>query len=215
MWYFLCLNIARFFFLLIGGVKGLGRRNVPESGALIVAPLHVSNLDPPAVACGTNRHLRFMAKEELFGSRIFGALIRSLGAFPVKRGDGDIEAIRYAMRCLERGEAVLVFPEGHRGDGKTMGPINRGVAMLAKRTGARVLPVGVVGTHIAWPKGQKRIVRSKIRIAYGESFTYADVAKGTTEKENRDMFATELSTRIARLCSDNGLPIKTELTTAR
>src|SRR5438309_1676351 len=78
-------------------VIGVGRKNVPDSGPLIVAPNHMSNLDPFAVACGTNRHLRFMAKEELFHSKFVGGLIGSLGAFPVKRGESDTEAIRKAM----------------------------------------------------------------------------------------------------------------------
>jgi 1-acyl-sn-glycerol-3-phosphate acyltransferase len=208
MWYHFVLILARGVFWLIGGVKGVDEHNVPRKGGLIVAPLHVSNLDPEAVACGTNRHLRFMAKEELFKGKFLGWLIRSLGAFPVKRGEGDTESIRFAMECLEKGQAVLIFPEGTRGDGKHIQPINRGVAMLAKRTGVPVLPVGVVGTHIAWPKGQKKIKRAKMRIIYGKPFTYAEIATGANEKENREIFARELQLRIANLCAKGGLTLE-------
>lgn len=207
IWYHIALNLARVGFWFIGGVRGVDEKNVPRSGPLIVAPLHVSHLDPPAVACGTNRHLRFMAKEELFHSRLFGGLIRSLGAFPVKRGENDTEAIRLAIQLIEKGEAVLIFPEGTRGDGKHIQPINRGVAMLAKRTGAKVVPVGIVGTHVAWPKGQKKIRRAKIRIVYGEPFTYEEIAKGASEKENRELFAHELQARIVALCAREGLEL--------
>jgi len=210
VWYHFVLNLARMAYWCIGGVKGIDEKNVPRSGPLIVAPLHVSHLDPPAVACGTNRHMRFMAKEELFHNKAFGWLIRSLGAFPVKRGSNDTEAIRSAIQMIENGEAVLIFPEGTRGDGKHIQPINRGVTMLAKRTGAKVMPVGIVGTHVAWPKGQKKIRRSKILIIYGEPFTYADVSTGENERENREIFAHELQSRIAKLCGDHGMPLDVE-----
>ncbi|HWA83389.1 MAG TPA: lysophospholipid acyltransferase family protein, partial [Fimbriimonadaceae bacterium] len=170
---------------------------------------HVSNLDPPAVACGTNkRQLAFMAKEELFKG-LFGKLIASLGAFPVRRGDSDTEAIRKALALLEQGRAVLVFPEGTRGDGKTMGPINRGVAMLAKRSGAMVLPVGVIGTHVIAPKGGKGLKRHRTILAYGEPFTYEQTSTGQSEKENRELFARELERRIIALCAAHGLQLKT------
>src|SRR5436190_18063312 len=156
-WYAFVLRLVRngFFRLVTGGLRSIGEENIPKTGAVIFAPNHVSNLDPPAIACGTNkRQLAFMAKEELFKGP-FGKLIASVGAFPVRRGEGDTEAIRKTIALLEEGRAVLVFPEGTRGDGKQLGPINRGVAMLAKRTNATVLPIGVVGTHVVAPKGGK------------------------------------------------------------
>ena len=208
LWYYFILNLARFVFFLLGGIRSRGKVNVPKSGATIIAPLHVSHLDPPAVACGTNRRLRFMAKEELFHHRQFGWLIRSLGAFPVKRGEGDTESIRLAMKLLESGEAVLIFPEGTRGDGVTMNPMNKGVPMLAKRTGAQVVPVGVVGTHKAWPKGKSKPSRHRITLIYGEPFTYADVATGATEKENREIFLRELERRLMELCAGAGLNLR-------
>jgi 1-acyl-sn-glycerol-3-phosphate acyltransferase len=215
LWYTICLYLARFVYWTLGGLKGVNEHNVPRSGPLIVAPNHVSLLDPPAVACGTNRHLRFMAKEELFRAKGFGWLIRSLGAFPVSRGEGDTEAIRTAINAINSGDAVLIFPEGTRGNGKVIQPVNRGVTMLAKRTGAKVMPVAIVGTHLVWPKGQKKIKRGKIRIVYGVPFTYEEVAKGSNERENRETFALELQKRIAQLCNDNGMPVKIEPNTER
>lgn len=207
-WYkFARFTTKHFFYGTRGGLSSVGQENIPLTGPLIVAPNHVSYLDPPAVACGTNRRqLRFMAKEELFKG-FMGKLITSLGAFPVKRGEGDTESIRRAIAVLEAGEALLIFPEGTRSDGVTMGPINRGVAMLAKRTGAPVLPVGIIGTHIVKPRsgaGQKH----PMLIAYGSPFTYAETATGANEKENRDRFASELERRILALCQTNGLAIK-------
>lgn len=209
-WYAFVLRLVRnvFFRVITGGFSSLGEENIPKPGAVIFAPNHVSNLDPPAVACGTNkRQLTFMAKEELFKG-LFGRIIASVGAYKVRRGESDTESIRRTLGLLDAGRAVLVFPEGTRGDTKRMGPINRGVAMLAKRSGAPVLPVGVIGTHIVMPKGQKGLKRHRILVVYGEPFTYQQIATSNSEKENREIFARELESRIIALCGAHGLPLK-------
>jgi len=196
-----------FFYGLKGGLTSTGEENIPLTGPIIVAPNHVSYVDPPAVACGTKkRQLRFMAKEELFKGAL-GALITSLGAFPVKRGEGDTESIRKSLAILEGGEALLIFPEGTRSDGKTMLPINRGVAMLAKRTGAPVLPVGIIGTHIVMPRGGGGR-KHPMKIAYGKPFAYEEISTGKNDKENRELFAQELEKRILALCNENGFALK-------
>jgi 1-acyl-sn-glycerol-3-phosphate acyltransferase len=139
---------------------------------------------------------------------LFGKIIASVGAFPVRRGESDTESIRKTIALLEEGRAVLVFPEGTRGDCRRLGPINRGVAMLAKRTNAPVLPIGVVGTHVIAPKGQKKLKRHRITIAYGNPFTYSEIATGSSEKENRELFAQELERRIIALCAAHGLALE-------
>jgi 1-acyl-sn-glycerol-3-phosphate acyltransferase len=207
MWYaFARFATKTFYYGALGGLRSKGDQNIPMHGAVILAPNHVSNLDPPAVACGTKRReLRFMAKEELFKG-LFGRLIASLGAFPVKRGEGDTEAIRKALALLEAGEALLIFPEGSRGDGLTLGPINRGVAMMAKRTRAPVVPVGIIGTHVVKPRGGGGR-KHPMLVVYGEPFTYEQIATGGKESENRERFAQELERRILALCGANGLPL--------
>lgn len=204
LWYFFVLNIARFLFFLNGGIRS-NAENMPKSGALIVAPIHLSHFDPPVVACGCNRMLRFMAKEELFKGAL-GWLVRSLGAFPVRRGEGDTESIRYTMNALEKGQAVLIFPEGTRGDGKHIGPMSKGVALIAKRTGVPILPVGIIGSHIALPKGAKKPRRSRIRIVYGKPFTFAEVAG--EGKGDRDRFLAVMAEKLQEVCAQGGLNLE-------
>lgn len=207
-WYkFIRWLVRNTFFRYTGGLKAVDKNNVPKEGGVIVAPNHVSHVDPPAVGCACPRDLRFMAKEELFKG-IFGWLIASLGAYSVKRGEGDTEAIRKTIALLEAGEAVLVFPEGTRGDGQHLQPMEKGATMLAKRTGAWVLPVAIVGSHIVLPKGKSKLGKSQIKIAYGEPFKYEDVLPGGTEKERREEFAKELQARLLKLCEQHGLPLK-------
>jgi 1-acyl-sn-glycerol-3-phosphate acyltransferase len=147
-----------------------------------------------------------MAKSELFKG-IFGWGIRSTGAFPVRRGENDTEAIRKAIELLNDGQVLLLFPEGERGDGMKLGPINRGIAMLAKRTGAPIIPTAIVGTHAMLPRGGKRAKRGHVTVAFGEAFTYAEVAKGSSS-EARDAFAMELERKLLELCASNGLTLQ-------
>lgn len=211
MWYAFIRWLVRnaFFRLGLGGLRSVDETNMPRSGAVIVAPVHFSYLDPPAVACGTRRSLTFMAKEELFRHGLFGWLIRSLGAFPVRRGESDTEAIRLTLRLLEEGRAVLMFPEGTRGNGTTLGPITRGIGMIAKRSGAPILPVGIVGTFEAWPKGAKKLKRHRITLVYGKPFTYEEITKGMPEREGREAFAKAVEAALIEACARGGLQLRT------
>ncbi len=209
LWYRFVLWVVRWlFFGATGGMRIKGRKNIPWQGPLIVAPNHTSNLDPPATACAIHRQVTFMAKADLFRVPIFGALIRSLGSFAVHRGEADTEAVRLALKLLGEGKAVLVFPEGTRGDGRTMLPVNRGVALLAKRSGAPVLPVGIAGTHRKMPRGKSFPKFGRVTVAFGEPFLYSDVAAHASEAENREAFAVHLESRILALCAQAGLELK-------
>jgi 1-acyl-sn-glycerol-3-phosphate acyltransferase len=200
--------VKHLYFGTHGGMRSVGQENVPKTGPVLIAPVHLSHLDPPAVACGMRRRLRFMAKEELFHHRLFGKLIFSLGAFPVRRGETDTESIRKAIALLEEGEVLLMFPEGTRGDGESIQEMTRGVAMLAKRTKAAVVPVGIIGTNVVMPRGKSKGDKHLVTLAYGKPFTYEAIATGSNERQNREMFASELQKRIVALCTEHGMPLK-------
>ncbi|MBL8064312.1 MAG: 1-acyl-sn-glycerol-3-phosphate acyltransferase [Chthonomonadaceae bacterium] len=203
IWYSLVSWIVRtFFFGFLGKVQVSGRDRVPKSGPLIVACVHMSHLDPPLMGSHFPRELRFMAKAELFRHPLFGPLIRSLGAFPIERGSGDMTAIRQSLQWLKEGRAILVFPEGHRGDGQAMNPILPGVAVLASKSGAPVIPVGVNGTQLMWPRGAKKPKRGRITVVIGEPF----VADGASREE----FCETVGIRIALACREAGLDLKTD-----
>ena len=197
-------------FLFTGGIRGLNVENVPLEGGVIIAPIHLSHLDPPALAC-TMRHRRLlaMAKEELWKNKAFGWLIAQIGAHPVKRGEGDTESIRWCLEQLSAGHALLVFPEGTRGDGTHLLPMARGVAMLAKKSGVPVVPVGIIGTHRILPHGSGKRQRSQITVAYGKPLRYDDFDQGKPDRLARTEFLHALAKEIAKLCQINGLPIVT------
>jgi 1-acyl-sn-glycerol-3-phosphate acyltransferase len=197
-------------FFFTGGIQAINPENVPSSGGVIIAPIHLSHLDPPALAC-TMRHRRLlaMAKEELWKNKAFGWLIAQIGAHPVKRGEGDTESIRWCLEQLSAGHALLVFPEGTRGDGTHLLSMARGVAMLAKKSDVPVVPVGIVGTHRILPHGSGTRQRSRITVAYGKPLRYSDFAQNKPDTLARTEFLRALAKEIANLCQTNGLPIVT------
>lgn len=140
------------------GVRVEGAEHIPETGAVILAPNHKSNFDPPIVGVAVkNRVVHYMAKEELFKNPIFAWILRQFGAFPVKRGSVDRIAIRRAVKELKEGNMLGIFPEGTRIQREGLGRFHSGMASLAFMTGTPILPVAVIGT-IPLPKKKEPIV---------------------------------------------------------
>jgi 1-acyl-sn-glycerol-3-phosphate acyltransferase len=123
---------------------------LPETGPVIVAPNHKSFFDAFFVGMATRRPVRFMAKRELF-RRPFGGLVVRLGAFPVRRGEGDREALETARAILRQGGVVVLFPEGTRvEDPDALGAPHHGAGRLAIETGAPIVPTAIAGTSRLW-----------------------------------------------------------------
>lgn len=145
----ICPLLQQLLLRLLQAVFGMtvsGRRNVPRSGGVIIACNHISNLDPPVLGSAVPRRASFMAKAELFTSRAGEFFLPRLGAFPVNRDSVDTAALRTALAELERGRALIVFPEGTRSHDGRMLPLKAGVGLIAARSGAPVLPAFMWGT---------------------------------------------------------------------
>jgi len=143
-----------------------GRENVPATGGVILASNHISWWDPPVVGCSVSRPVRFMAKAELFRIPVLGPAIRNLGAFPIRRGKPDRQALRIAVNCIEAGEVLGMFPEGTRIKGDELGRAQDGIGFIALRTNAPIVPVAIVADYR---------LRSEVRVIFGESFRAQDV----------------------------------------
>ncbi len=135
------------FFLVYFRLQRIGREYIPGSGPVLFAANHRSFLDPFVIGALTRRPVYYMAKRELFERPWQAFLLSSLGAFPVDRGAGDQHAMATARAILQRGDCVVVFPEGTRVRPGPLGPPHRGVGRLALQTGAPVVPVAVIGTE--------------------------------------------------------------------
>lgn len=150
-----------------------GAERIPAEGAAIVAPNHKSFWDSFFLAAATRRHLRFMGKSELFEGRLGRALVR-LGAFPVRRGASDADALETAREILRQGGLLALFPEGTRvRDPETLGSPRRGAGRLALEAGAPLVPAAITGTEKLFlgPIPRPR----RVQIAFGEPISVVDL----------------------------------------
>jgi len=177
-----CLGIAKVAFRL----HVEGQKFIPHSGPVILASNHVSYIDPIIIGIAVRRPIRFMAKKELFGSPLFGWLIRRFGAFPVNRDRANLQAFKQAISLLGAGEVVAIFPEGTRGDGIHLRPAKSGIGLIAARTGAPVIPVFHTGTGKVFPRGAWLPRLGRITIKFGMPCRFA----GGQANRGEDRIAT-------------------------
>src|ERR671923_902095 len=154
-------------------VSRTGRRHIPD-GPVILAANHRSFLDPFVIGICLRRPMYFMAKKELFENRLQGWLLNCLGAFPVRRGESDEDSVRTALDLLDRGQAVVIFPEGTRIRSGSLAKPKRGVGRLALQSGVPVVPVAVTGTEYARSRGL-RIKPVKVCLRFGSELTFPRV----------------------------------------
>src|SRR3954451_20139904 len=175
--YWLVRAVFQPFFHLYFRLSRIGREHVPQTGPVLFAAHHRSFLDPFVIATIARRPMYYVAKEELFRHRLVGWFLNSLGAFPVRRGQGDGDMIDTARAILARGDAVLIFPEGTRTRPGALGRPKRGVGRLVLETGAPVVPIALIGTE-AIRKGW-RIRPHKVRIRAGSALRFPHMEQST------------------------------------
>jgi len=160
-------RIYRFLRVLVRGLNRIlfrttvdGADQVPTTGPVIIAPVHRSFIDFFVASEVTSRKLHYMAKDSLWKNGMLARILPAVGAFPVHRQSADREALRRAQQVLDAGEVLILFPEGERRTGPVVQDLHEGVAFLAARTGATVVPVGIGGSASVMPKG-KRLPRPR------------------------------------------------------
>tara|TARA_B100000315_G_scaffold108779_1_gene99820 strand:- start:414 stop:1124 length:711 start_codon:yes stop_codon:yes gene_type:complete len=188
---------ARFCFGKLGRLEVIGRERVPPHGPLIVVANHLSFSDPPLLVCGIDRPLYFIAKRELFSNPVSGFLMRGFQVSPFDRSGSRIEPLRLMLRLLAQDRAVVVFPEGHRSPDHTMKEGMLGVAYLALKSQAPILPVGLSGTEkiSAW---RMTVPLCRMRANIGQPFT-PPVLEGATRQEATQSTLDMIMNRIAAL----------------
>jgi 1-acyl-sn-glycerol-3-phosphate acyltransferase len=173
---------------------------VPRDGPLIVAANHASSADPVLIGAflnsALNRPINWLGKRELTEWALTGWAFRRAGIHPVDREAADLESFRTAMRILDAGQILAVFPEGTRSRDGALHSVREGVGMLALRSGAPVLPVAVVDSDLMWPRGQLLPQFGKrVTVRYGTAFSPAEAVAQSGGAARGRRAATEAATR--------------------
>jgi 1-acyl-sn-glycerol-3-phosphate acyltransferase len=183
---------------------GLERLRGLEGPVLLVAN-HVSNADPPLIGSfvtpALGRRIYWLGKQEALDWPVAGAFIRHNAVIGIQRGAADVEAFRAARRVLDEGHVLIVFPEGTRSPTGALQEAKEGTTILALRTGARIVPIGVAGTRPVWPRGQRlpHFGRRRVVLRVGEPFTISAPGSGAERRAAQVAATNEIMGRIAAL----------------
>lgn len=173
-------------------VKIIGKENIPKDGALIFCGNHRTYLDPPLIIVTAGRHVRFIGKEELKKNPLFFVLGVLFEAIFIKRDTKDITAMKEALKTLKDGKSIGIFPEGTRnGLEKNGGQVKNGAAYMTLKTGAKVVPIGIVGPSKPFTKNA---------IIYGKPLDFSEYITGKRiEKETEEKVSEIIKDEIVKL----------------
>jgi len=189
-----------------------GLENVPEEGAMIVAPNHVSYMDPIWVSSPLKRPLRYMTWDRMTGLPLLGALMRAYGAFPVniESTSGDRSALRLSLEQLRAGGGLMIFPEGSRSrDGRLMS-FKPGVVRLALAADVPIVPVSIVGGFDAYPPHFIFPRPYKVRVIYHEPIKLSPPSNNSQLKDYMREETERLRLLIASELPPESLPLEKE-----
>lgn len=207
LWYLLWKLMLSGLFKVLFRYRIEGGANEPKRGPFIAAGNHASAIDPPMIGLVLRRRAAYMGKVELFSIPVLGAWLRSVGVFPVRRGQPDRNAVRLSLKVLADGGVLVMFPEGTRSpDGRLQDP-EPGAALLALRTGVPVLPVAVVNSYRAMSKKSRlpRFLRVMVRI--GRPLSVPKI-EGKLDHQVLEEWGRRIMAEIAKLLPEDQQPKK-------
>lgn len=189
---------------VIFNVHGHGEENIPEEGGLLICPNHISALDVILVAVVTRkRPINFMAKAELFKIPVLGWLIKALGAYPIRRGEGDVGAVKKTITLLKEGRTVGMFPQGTRFKGVDPheSTVKHGAGMIAHRAGVPVIPVAII------TKGYKVAIFKHVDVIFGKPISPEELGFESGNRAEQIAASEKIFAEILKL-HEEGVPKK-------
>ena len=190
-------GLARMCFSAFARWEVQGVEAVPPRGRLLVVANHQSNADPPVVVASLPRRVRFLGKQELFNLPVLSTVMRAWGVYPMRRSGQDAEALRWILRTLEQEQAAVLFPEGTRSR-RGMRKANHGVAFVALKANAPILPVGITGTENLQSFWRIPFPLCRIKVNIGQPFSLPDI-EGRVEHAVLDSLTDMIMERVAAL----------------
>jgi 1-acyl-sn-glycerol-3-phosphate acyltransferase len=181
--------------ILIFRVRGIGVKNVPRDGPLVLAPNHFSQMDHFFVGVYLRRKIRFMAKSQLFGTPVLTYIYKHGGVFPIRRGHHDEEAFRTAYEILGQGGMLLVYAEGGRSRSEALGQPKPGIGRIALEQGVPIVPVAIHGS--ARVRGWKRLRFPKVTVQFGEPVSFP--VEPSPNRERQLEAAGEIFARVREM----------------
>ncbi len=160
--------IARISASVVFCLRTEGQQHLDFEGGGMLLSTHQSMLDPVLVGLVANRRLSYLARKTLFKNSLFGFFIGLLDAIEIDRERGGLAGLREMLKRLQRGEVVLMFPEGTRTSDGNIAPLKPGFIPVARRSQVPLLPIAIVGAYDCLPKGTKLPMRRPIAVVFGE-----------------------------------------------
>ncbi len=176
-----------------------GRKNVPRKGGVILASNHSSYWDILILCASMWRTLHYLAKSELFKTRLTNFFFTSVGQIKVERGKGDKRALVNAVEALKKGKTIVFFPEGTTVGGRELGRGHTGVARVALRARVPIVPVAILNTWRIFPRGSKMPKPLKARIKFGKPICLEEFYGKEDDREVTRMITDRIMGEIAKL----------------
>jgi len=194
-WFHCCRLFSFFFFRTFHSMRSRGVESLPP-GPLILAPNHASYFDPPAVGCNVPRVTYYLARHTLFAPPIGSWLLPSIGSIPVNQNSPGPSSLKNIFEVLKNKGTLVLFPEGARTMDGDLGKAEPGIGLIAARTGTPVVPVHIIGSRDALPRGGGWRPFRPIHVVYGRPMRFSGDPKN---REDYQKFADEIMSAIANL----------------
>jgi len=196
--------IGKVLFKILFNLKVTGRENVPLAGGVLIAANHVSYVDPLMIGAALSRQVYYMAKQELFDYIFLRWLFKRTNVFPIDRAGISLQTLKTVLSLLEKGNVVVIFPEGQRSfDGKLQPP-KQGIGMIAWKAiercpQVRLIPTKIVGSDKVLPRGAKWLKCAQIEVRFGKLVDIHQFANISSKKERYQAIADTVMKNIAEL----------------
>lgn len=202
--YLLIRGFFRLLFTVLGSWHIVGNRKyVPKKGPAIIISNHISYLDPPLMGSAVRRPVSYMAKRELFtGNRLLKWVCLRLESYPVTQGGADRQAIRHSLDILKAGRMIGIFPEGHRSEDNQLHEFEQGLAYLALKSRAPVVPCGFAGTWEMLPPHAKRLYRSPVEVHFGPPLELDDLYEMADQRQASLVLTERAYAAVSTLVDD-------------